>query len=127
MTGTYHDDLRSPDGQAIFGCESPEGTERAYGDGARPGRLSQWERQAPVLAQGLVPQIGRNWLPIAKFSIDFRRQAREKSDRMAFRSRADLQNHSIGRLQRGIVPLAVGRSSDFHELGCHPGNVRITG
>jgi hypothetical protein len=52
---------------------------------------------------------------------------RAKNDQMAFQSRADPQNHAIGRWQGGAVPLAVGWSYDFHEFGCLPENVRING
>jgi hypothetical protein len=52
---------------------------------------------------------------------------RAKNDRMAFQSRADPQIHAIGRLPGGAVPLAVGRPYDFHEFGCLPENVRISG
>ena len=47
----------------------------------------------------------------------------EKLVQMGFQLRADPQNHAIGWLQRGIVPLLVGRWYDFHEFGCHLGNV----
>ncbi len=45
------------------------------------------------------------------------------SGQMAFRTRADLQNRAIGWLRKDGVPLAVDQWYDFHEFGCHLGNV----
>jgi hypothetical protein len=48
-----------------------------------------------------------------------------KSGQMAFQSRADLQNRAIGWLRKDRVPLAVDQWYDFHEFGCHLGNVGL--
>ena len=51
----------------------------------------------------------------------------EKNDRVAFQARADYQNHAIGWLHRGAVPLAVGKWYDFHEFGWYKmGNVGLS-
>ncbi len=47
------------------------------------------------------------------------------SGQMAFRTRADLQNRAIGWLRKDGVPLAVDQWYDFHEFGCHLGNVGL--
>ena len=47
----------------------------------------------------------------------------EKSDRMAFPSRANYQNHAIGWLQRGCSSLGVGTVVQFPRLESHLGNV----
>ncbi len=46
-----------------------------------------------------------------------------ESGQMAFQARADCQNHAIGWLQRGYSSLGGGTLVQFHEFGCHLGNV----
>ena len=48
-----------------------------------------------------------------------------KSGQMVFRTRADLQNRAIGWLRKDGVRLAVDQWYDFHEYGCHLGNVGL--
>ena len=47
------------------------------------------------------------------------------SGQMAFRTRADLQNWAIGWPRKDGVPLAVDQWCNFHEFGCHLGNVGL--
>ena len=50
--------VRSPDGRTILGLDAEEAARAATRWRyfcARPGRLSKWERPAPVLPWGLAP------------------------------------------------------------------------
>jgi hypothetical protein len=47
----------------------------------------------------------------------------EKNDRMAFQARPISKIMSSDGCKMNSVPLPVGRWYDFHEFGCHLGNV----